>query len=122
MGAPRPNYFPLRPRQVEGRVLTRLERFVSKPGVLFDPAPQKQSLSTRDLTSSSLFQRVPPEVSSTISIIFLFVRHPFDVGDKIDLGVFTVKEILLSTILLNGHGGYVQVSSKVLADLVRLRS
>ena len=58
------------------------------------------------------------------SIIFLFVRHPFDVGDKIDLGekgVFTVKEIrLLSTILLNGHGGYVQVSNNVLAELVRL--
>jgi len=57
------------------------------------------------------------------SIIFLFVRHPFDVGDQIDLGdkgggVFTVKEIrLLSTILLNGHGGYVQVSNNVLADL-----
>jgi hypothetical protein len=60
------------------------------------------------------------------SIIFLFVRHPFDVGDQIDLGdkgggVFTVKEIrLLSTILLNGHGGYVQVSNNVLADLVRV--
>ncbi|KAF8499687.1 Mechanosensitive ion channel-domain-containing protein [Russula emetica] len=57
------------------------------------------------------------------SIIFLFIRHPFDVGDSIDLGVanggvFTVKEIsLLSTILLNGHGGYVQVSNNVLADL-----
>jgi hypothetical protein len=60
------------------------------------------------------------------SIIFLFVRHPFDVGDRIDLGdkgggAFTVKEIrLLSTILLNGHGGYVQVSNNVLAELVRL--
>lgn len=57
------------------------------------------------------------------SIIFLFVRHPFDVGDRIDLGAkgggtFTVKEIrLLSTILLNGHGGHVQVSNNVLADL-----
>lgn len=59
------------------------------------------------------------------SIIFLFIRHPFDVGDRIDLGekgVFTVKEIrLLSTIFLNGHGGYVQVSNNVLADLVRPR-
>ncbi len=61
-----------------------------------------------------------------ISIIFLFVRHPFDVGDRVDLGAkgggaFTVKEIrLLSTILLNGHGGHVQVSNNVLADLVRL--
>jgi len=55
------------------------------------------------------------------SIIFLFVRHPFDVGDRIDLGdkngVFTVKEIrLLSTIFLNAHGSYVQVSNNVLAD------
>ena len=57
------------------------------------------------------------------SIIFLFVRHPFDVGDRIDLGekgIFTVKEIrLLSTILINGRGGYVQVSNNVLSDLVR---
>ena len=52
------------------------------------------------------------------------MKHPFDVGDRIDLGdkgIFTVKEIrLLSTILLNGHGGNVQVSNNVLADLVRL--
>ena len=59
------------------------------------------------------------------SIIFLFIRHPFDVGDKVDLGApngtFTVKEIrLLSTILLNGNGTYVQVSNNVLATLVRL--
>jgi len=57
------------------------------------------------------------------SIIFLFVRHPFDVGDRIDLGEkgsFTVKEIrLLSTVLLNGLGGNVQVSNNVLAGLVR---
>jgi small-conductance mechanosensitive channel len=52
------------------------------------------------------------------------VRHPFDVGDRVDLGesgTFTVKEIrLLSTILLNGHGGHVQVSNNVLATLVSL--
>jgi len=57
-----------------------------------------------------------------ISITFLFIRHPFDVGDKIDLGApngsFTVKEIrLLSTILLNGNGTYVQVSNNVLSSL-----
>ncbi|KAI9511136.1 Mechanosensitive ion channel-domain-containing protein [Russula earlei] len=55
------------------------------------------------------------------SIIFLFVRHPFDVGDRIDLGAqgtFTVKEIrLLSTIFLDGHGTYVQVSNNTLAGL-----
>jgi len=51
-------------------------------------------------------------------IIFLFVQYPFDVGDKISLGTdasYTVKEIrLLSTIFLDGHGTYVQVSNTVL--------
>jgi len=54
-------------------------------------------------------------------IIFLFIRHPFDVGDRIDLGdkgTFTVKEIrLLSTIFLDGHGTSVQVSNTVLDTL-----
>ncbi|KAH9963910.1 Mechanosensitive ion channel-domain-containing protein [Russula dissimulans] len=54
-------------------------------------------------------------------IIFLFIRHPFDVGDRIDLGdkgMFTVKEIrLLSTIFLDGHGTSVQVSNTVLDTL-----
>jgi hypothetical protein len=41
-----------------------------------------------------------------------------DLGEK---GIFTVKEIrLLSTILFNGHGGYVQVSNNELADFVHL--
>lgn len=58
-------------------------------------------------------------------IIFLFVLHPFDVGDRLDLGkedtTYTVKEIrLLSTILLDGHGTYVQVSNTVLNTLVSL--
>jgi len=52
------------------------------------------------------------------------VRHSFDVGDEMDLGgkgIFTVKEIrLLSTILFNGHGGYVPVSNNELADFVHL--
>ncbi|KAI9449408.1 Mechanosensitive ion channel-domain-containing protein [Lactarius psammicola] len=53
-------------------------------------------------------------------IIFLFVLHPFDVGDRVDLSkdAYTVKEIrLLSTILLDGHGTYVQVSNTVLSGL-----
>ncbi|KAN0132094.1 Mechanosensitive ion channel domain containing protein [Lactarius tabidus] len=54
-------------------------------------------------------------------IIFLFVLHPFDVGDRLDVGketTYTVKEIrLLSTILLDGHGTYVQVSNTVLNSL-----
>jgi small-conductance mechanosensitive channel len=57
-------------------------------------------------------------------IIFLFVLHPFDVGDRLDVGketTYTVKEIrLLSTILLDGHGTYVQVSNTVLNSLVSL--
>lgn len=56
------------------------------------------------------------------SIIFLFIKHPFDVGDVIDLGeegTFTVKEIrLLSTIMLNGHGTLVQAPNVVLDTLV----
>lgn len=56
------------------------------------------------------------------SIIFLFIKHPFDVGDVIDLGeegTFTVKEIrLLSTIMLNGHGTLVQASNVILDTLV----
>lgn len=57
--------------------------------------------------------------------IFLFVLHPFDVGDRINVGdkagiVYTVKEIrLLSTVLLDGHGTYVQVSNTTLSTLVR---
>jgi len=54
-------------------------------------------------------------------IVFLFVLHPFDVGDRLNLGkdtAYTVKEIrLLSTILLDGHGTYVQVSNTVLNSL-----
>ncbi|KAI0768432.1 hypothetical protein BC629DRAFT_1583550 [Irpex lacteus] len=45
------------------------------------------------------------------SIIFLFVKHPYDVGDRIcvDKEIYTVKEIrLLSTILLDSNSCYVQ--------------
>ncbi|KAI0268803.1 hypothetical protein BC834DRAFT_923155 [Gloeopeniophorella convolvens] len=56
------------------------------------------------------------------SIIFLFVRHPFDVGDRVDLGEkgsYTVKEIrLLSTIFLDNHGTYVQAPNTVLNTLM----
>jgi small-conductance mechanosensitive channel len=58
------------------------------------------------------------------SIIFLFVLHPFDVGDCIELGdkgQYTVKEIrLLSTVFLDGHSAHVQVSNTVLSTLVGL--
>ncbi|KAF7288661.1 Mechanosensitive ion channel protein [Mycena chlorophos] len=51
------------------------------------------------------------------SIIFLFVKHPFDVGDRIVVssGTYTVKEIrLLSTILINSDGISVQAPNSVL--------
>ncbi|KAF7376162.1 Mechanosensitive ion channel protein [Mycena sanguinolenta] len=51
------------------------------------------------------------------SIIFLFVKHPFDVGDRIVVEgtAYTVKEIrLLSTIFINGDGVAVQAPNSVL--------
>ncbi|EIN11813.1 hypothetical protein PUNSTDRAFT_61874 [Punctularia strigosozonata HHB-11173 SS5] len=53
------------------------------------------------------------------SIIFLFIKHPFDVGDVINLeedeDTYTVKEIrLLSSILVNGNGALVQAPNVVL--------
>jgi small-conductance mechanosensitive channel len=57
------------------------------------------------------------------SIIFLFVKHPFDVGDSIVLikESYTVKEIrLLSTVLLNSNGTMVQAPNNVLNTMVIL--
>ncbi|KAF8893315.1 Mechanosensitive ion channel-domain-containing protein [Infundibulicybe gibba] len=51
------------------------------------------------------------------SIIFLFVKHPFDVGDRINLAKdsYTVKEIrLLSTIFIDSNGALVQAPNTVL--------
>ncbi|KAJ7188245.1 Mechanosensitive ion channel-domain-containing protein [Mycena filopes] len=51
------------------------------------------------------------------SIIFLFIKHPFDVGDRviIDKTSYTVKEIrLLTTIFLNSDGVSVQAPNTVL--------
>ncbi|KAF7361876.1 Mechanosensitive ion channel protein [Mycena venus] len=51
------------------------------------------------------------------SIIFLFIKHPFDVGDRvvIDSHSYTVKEIrLLSTIFINSDGVAVQAPNSVL--------
>lgn len=55
------------------------------------------------------------------SIIFLFVKHPFDVGDRvnIDLSIYTVKEIrLLSTIFLDVNGTLVQAPNHGLTTKV----
>ena len=56
------------------------------------------------------------------SIIFLFVKHPFDVGDRVtvDTTTYTVKEMrLLSTIFLDGSGTYVQATNFLLNGKVR---
>lgn len=54
------------------------------------------------------------------SIIFLFIKHPFDVGDKIEVNKasYTVKEIrLLTTIMVDSNSTLVQAPNKVLNDL-----
>ncbi|KAJ7924831.1 hypothetical protein B0H13DRAFT_1976209 [Mycena leptocephala] len=51
------------------------------------------------------------------SIIFLFIKHPFDVGDRVVINStsYTVKEIhLLSTIFIDSDGGSVQAPNTVL--------
>lgn len=51
------------------------------------------------------------------SIIFLFIKHPFDVGDRVSIDEinYTVKEIrLLSTIFIDSQGVYVQAPNTVL--------
>jgi len=51
------------------------------------------------------------------SIIFLFVKHPFDVGDRITVlkDTYTVKEIrLLSTVFIDAQGCVVQAPNIVL--------
>lgn len=55
------------------------------------------------------------------SIIFLFVKHPYDVGDRVSVmdKTYTVKEIrLLSTIFLDGNACLVQAPNTVLNDNV----
>lgn len=52
------------------------------------------------------------------SIIFLFVKHPYDVGDRIQVGkdIYTVKEIrLLSTIFLDSNSCLVQAPNTALS-------
>ena len=56
------------------------------------------------------------------SIIFLFVKHPYDVGDRIvvDKVTYTVKEIrLLSTVMLDSNSCLVQAPNTVLSAKVR---
>ncbi|KJA19910.1 hypothetical protein HYPSUDRAFT_842053 [Hypholoma sublateritium FD-334 SS-4] len=51
------------------------------------------------------------------SIIFLFIKHPFDVGDRVMIATqtYTVKEIrLLSTVFLDANNGVVQAPNNQL--------
>jgi small-conductance mechanosensitive channel len=57
------------------------------------------------------------------SIIFLFIKHPFDVGDRVVVNkeTYTVKEIrLLSTVFLDGNSISVQAPNSQLNTLVSL--
>jgi small-conductance mechanosensitive channel len=52
------------------------------------------------------------------SIIFLFIKHPYDVGDRVSVDdtLYTVKEIrLLSTIFLDESGAYIQAPNAVIS-------
>lgn len=54
------------------------------------------------------------------SIIFLFIKHPFDVGDRVVINkeTYTVKEIrLLSTVFLDSTSGIVQAANNQLNTL-----
>jgi len=56
------------------------------------------------------------------SIIFLFAKHPFDVGDSVIIKneCYTVKEIkLLSTVFTDTNSTLVQISNYQLNNLVR---
>ncbi|KAH9920051.1 Mechanosensitive ion channel-domain-containing protein [Fomitopsis serialis] len=56
-------------------------------------------------------------VETLTSIIFLFVKHPYDVGDRISVDTieYTVKEIrLLSTVMIDNGGTCVQAPHSVL--------
>lgn len=57
------------------------------------------------------------------SIIFLFIKHPFDVGDRVIINkeTYTVKEIrLLSTVFLDSGSTLVQAPNNILNTLVSL--
>ncbi|PFH51489.1 hypothetical protein AMATHDRAFT_142246 [Amanita thiersii Skay4041] len=55
-----------------------------------------------------------------VSIIFLFVKHPYDVGDRVQINkeFYTVKEIrLLSTVFIDSNSAFVQAANSVLSTL-----
>lgn len=59
------------------------------------------------------------------SIIFLFIKHPYDVGDRVQINkeFYIVQEInLLSTVFMDSSSAYVQAPNNVLNTLVSLCS
>ena len=59
------------------------------------------------------------------SIIFLFVKHPYDVGDRVVISKesFTVKEIrLLSTVFLDSNNCVTQAPHAILTTQVSINS
>jgi small-conductance mechanosensitive channel len=55
------------------------------------------------------------------SIIFLFVKHPYDVGDRVQINqeYYVVQEInLLSTVFIDSNSAYVQAPNNILNTLV----
>ena len=57
------------------------------------------------------------------SILFLFIKHPFDVGDRVIIkdDYYTVKEIrLLSTVFLDKNSTLVQAPNNQLTTLVSM--
>ena len=94
-------------------ILGTWRRASLQPSIRTDASPRPTGLSW--LIGSSLAEVLT-------SIIFLFVKHPYDVGDRvqIDKEQYTVKEIrLLSTILLDSRSCYVQAPNTVLSTKVR---
>jgi len=54
------------------------------------------------------------------SIIFLFIKHPYDVGDRVQINQehYIVQEInLLSTVFVDSNSAYVQAPNSILNDL-----
>jgi len=54
------------------------------------------------------------------SVIFLFIKHPYDVGDRVQINkdIYIVQEInLLSTVFIDGSSAYLQAPNNILNTL-----
>ena len=85
---------------------------------LFGPLPHCRGVGLSWLIGASM-----QEVLA--SIIFLFIKHPYDVGDRVQINkeFYIVQEInLLSTVFMDSSSAYVQAPNNVLNTLVSLCS